>query len=965
MKRLLFAAIAALIATPTLATDFELEELSVAQVKMNNFKKAHPNARFMGQQYFDGEGFFEIDGTANYIYGDIMATGTSAVDSAKSFCEEIEGMYADEIGDLVPGQVHGVMWNKATESYKFSTFRFQQTMGGIPVYRSGIGFLVRNDENFPVVMASNNFKEMRGFDIAAGAFVAPVATEQMIGNAAKMMNEAAPFLGGQKVSSVLEGVRAEKRLPVVAKQQELVIWAGVTNVEVEPELAIKFMAERGDELDPSTFQRHLVIAAVDDGEILYSVNQIVADVDGTVSGRSSDGDAALECHPEVAFGLPYAQVEILGGATVFADENGNYNIPSGNGSVTVRSPLRGQYFEVFDDTAGGSTPFLDFNVTSPTSVDILHNPNATEFATSNVNCYIHANIVRDFVLSFEPNFPTIANQTFFNITSNNDNISGITSCNATYNGSAINFMRNIGSCNNTSIPDVVYHEYGHHLVNVTGNNQGQFGEGSGDTIGVLIEDDPNLALGFFEGQCNSGIRSANNFRTYPCFDQNSPHDCGQLLSGAVWDTLNEIRTVDPSNARDITASLFIGMLIVRGQTSGSSMIGPEIAMIFLELDDDDGIINNGTPHYQQIADGMNPHNLQVPEIDPVIVDFPNGLPSQINPAGGSFFEVSVADSSSSQVPGSGRLFYDDGSGFNSIPMQAVDADTYNAFFPATACGANVRFYVTLDALDGTTVTSPPTAPNDTFNAISAVSIATSFQDSFDTNLGWTVSGNALDGQWQRGVPNNGDRGDPSADAEDTGAGFCFVTDNNNAGDDNTDVDDGSTTLTSPVMDASIGAEEDAFISYYRWYSNDFGNSPFADEFVVEISNNGGTTWTNLETVGPAGSEVSGGWFFKQFRIADFVAPTNNLRVRFTASDLGAGSVVEAAVDGVQVQIVDCTTEPKVLLGDINLDGVVNLLDVAPFVDLISSGAFQAEGDFNMDGVVNLLDIGPFVDALSG
>ena len=55
----------------------------------------------------------------------------------------------------------------------------------------------------------------------------------------------------------------------------------------------------------------------------------------------------------------------------------------------------------------------------------------------------------------------------------------------------------------------------------------------------------------------------------------------------------------------------------------------------------------------------------------------------------------------------------------------------------------------------------------------------------------------------------------------------------------------------------------------------------------------------------------------------------------------------------------------VLLGDINLDGNVNLLDVAPFVELVSSGQFQAEGDTNGDGVVNLLDVGPFIELLSG
>ena len=54
-----------------------------------------------------------------------------------------------------------------------------------------------------------------------------------------------------------------------------------------------------------------------------------------------------------------------------------------------------------------------------------------------------------------------------------------------------------------------------------------------------------------------------------------------------------------------------------------------------------------------------------------------------------------------------------------------------------------------------------------------------------------------------------------------------------------------------------------------------------------------------------------------------------------------------------------------VLGDVNLDGEVNLLDVSPFVTLIVSGEYQVEADINQDEAVNLLDIAPFVDLLSG
>ena len=59
-----------------------------------------------------------------------------------------------------------------------------------------------------------------------------------------------------------------------------------------------------------------------------------------------------------------------------------------------------------------------------------------------------------------------------------------------------------------------------------------------------------------------------------------------------------------------------------------------------------------------------------------------------------------------------------------------------------------------------------------------------------------------------------------------------------------------------------------------------------------------------------------------------------------------------------------TAAPQILIGDINGDGFVNLLDVNPFVALLSDGIFNAAGDINGDGEVNLLDVSGFVDLLA-
>ena len=352
------------------------------------------------------------------------------------------------------------------------------------------------------------------------------------------------------------------------------------------------------------------------------------------------------------------------------------------------------------------------------------------------------------------------------------------------------------------------------------------------------------------------------------------------------------------------------------------------------------------------------------DVPSIALSLATNIPQFISPDGGTSISIEVTSLGSTPDPATATLFIDRGAGFESFPMVEDSSTMYSAVLPSSTCGDEVEFYFSIGSVSGATVTLPFDAPTSTFSSTSALGSENLFVDDFESNLGWTVSGDATDGQWERAIPNNGDRGDPAADPQDNGLGFCFVTDNGNtAADDNTDVDGGSTILTSPIMDASFAAGDIPIISYYRWYDNSIGASPMADVFEVEISNDGGTTWVELETVGPGGPEVSGGWIFQQFRIDQFIAPSDQIRVRFIASDNGDGSVVEAGVDGVSVDFLTCS--PEFICGDVNRDGAVNLLDVAPFIDLLNNNQFQLEADINEDGSVNLLDVGPFVDKLSG
>jgi len=882
--------------------DLYAQDLTGRQAAVQEFQREHPRALLSGAKFNQADGIRDEARTATTISGTSLAIGDTPVASAWNHVAEVLPMLADEMGDLVPairpdGEITtGAMFDRDSQTYGFSTFRFEQVYNNVPVFRSGAGFLVRNDESNSLVMSTFDIKDLSGLSQNVGIDPDPRAYSSAMIAASQGLFDEQLIERGLPLS--------DRPARIETSEEEMVLWAGVNDTLARPELAIKFVATRGSaRVAAELFQRHLILISVATDEILLSEDMVhnFTDVTGTITGNATNGPGALECHPETAVPMPYAEANVVGGNSTFADANGQFVIPhGGTTAVTVRSRVRGQYFEIFDDTTGQSIPELTTVVTPPGPANFLHNPGpSVEFKNSAVNAYVEANRVRDFVLNYAPNYPVIDTETFFDIVVNEDNFSGITSCNAVYTGSSMVFWRNAGGCNNSAFSDVVHHEYGHHLISVTGNGQGQLGEGSGDCMGVLIQDDPSLGDGL--ATCGVGIRNADNSHQYPC--NGAIHDCGQLISGCVWSLRNELIVTEPASYLDIGASLFVNMLIVRGQMfPGNSTIDPAITIIYLELDDDDADIGNGTPHYQEIASAFGDHNMDAPMLDFIRFDFPDGQPETVNPTGGVVeFRVAVTGVIDTPVADTGVLFVDRGAGIEMFPMNEESPNVYEVVFPTIDCGA-FTYYFSADSNSNGTILEPTGAPSTSYEALAATSIIPTFDDDFEANMGWSVSGNATAGVWQRGTPAGaGDRGDPTVDGD--GSGQCYLTEN---GAGNTDVDGGSTILLSPIMDGgAAGPGQTAVISYHRWYHNTFGGAPAADIFVVDISNDGGSSWVNLETVGPSGPEVSGGWIAKQFAIEDFLPTTSNMRVRFTASDLATGSVVEAAVDGVQIVTIDC------------------------------------------------------------
>jgi len=887
-----------------------------------------------------GNAFVHDDaGRISRVYGPAFAFGPSPEGSAQNFVQSQASLWGIHPQDLAPvgpfadgRHTQPIMFDPATGQPKFTGVYFTQQRDGVPVFGSKLVLLARNEPNAPIVLASADLRDLGTFRVQAGQ--------------AGQVNAAAADTNIRRVL----GSKAQ------IAPGEQVIFAGVNDLIVPPTLANKFIATATDPQTGMPLAALFVTDAVT-GSILHQESLIYdVDVAGTVTGVATEALGADTCANESPRPLPYVQASI-GATSVFADVNGNFVIPNaGSTSVQVSSNVRGQYFNIFNPGSAPSAT-ISTNVLPPGPANLVHNAdNSNEFARAEVNAYIHANVVRDYALNFNPAYPVIGGQSGANAMAVNVNINQ--NCNAFYSpvDQSINFYVAGGACTNTANSTVVYHEYGHHLVQSGGSGQGAYGEGMSDCVAIVVSDSPLLGLGFNAG-CGTPLRNAVNacnYVTTGCSSCGSAsHTCGQVISGCVWGTRNALAASHPATYRSIISNLTLNSILVH---SGST-ITPSITVDFLTLDDDNADITDGTPHYNQINAGFSAKAMPAPALAPLKFNYPNGRPDFISPSGGTTMRVEVQSLTANPQPGSAVLHVNTGSGFTTVPMTQISPNIYDAVFPAMACGGQVTYYFSAQTTGAVTVNSPGNAPTSTFSALAGSGLGPIvFTDNFESNLGWTVvNQGAVDGFWERAVPvptSTCNRGNPGTDGD--GSGSCFLTDNSSANACNSDVDDGGSILLSPILNASQGA---TMVSYWRWFDNTgagTGSGQGQDTFLVEISSNGGTTWQNLETVGPTGTESDGGWFFKQFSLAAVpgFALTNQFRIRFIAQDLGTGSVVEAAVDAVKLQTLLCANPCP---ADLNASGTVDVQDLLAVIG--AWGATSANpADVNGNGVVNVQDL---------
>ena len=285
-----------------------------------------------------------------------------------------------------------------------------------------------------------------------------------------------------------------------------------------------------------------------------------------------------------------------------------------------------------------------------------------------------------------------------------------------------------------------------------------------------------------------------------------------------------------------------------------------------------------------------------------VISFPNGLPDTVPPGTPQTVNVEVATYGESLVAGSPTLYYRaSGGSFQSTPLTFISGTLYQATLPAAVCSDTPEYYFSAEGDVSGLVTSPSDAPASVYG-YDIGEFTVYFTDSFETDQGWTVYNGATTGNWERADPQAVDSSGTTTQPEDdhtTAGTLCYVTGplaGSSAG--SYDVDGGPTYLTSPTFDL---AGADATVSYWRWYHI---STQLDDQLTVEISNNNGSSWTTVEAITTRQT-----WTYAEWQVSDFVTPTSQMKVRFTADDSPNNSLVEALIDDFRVDAFTCQSDP--------------------------------------------------------
>ena len=347
--------------------------------------------------------------------------------------------------------------------------------------------------------------------------------------------------------------------------------------------------------------------------------------------------------------MPYAN----SATSTYANAAGVYSQTSG----TVTTTLTGKYVKVTDSCGA-----ISLSGTAPADL-ALGTSSGTDCTTPGVGgagnthaartSYYHLTLWKEKAMAWLPGNSWLTGQV-------NDKVNLSQTCNAYWDGTAVNFFKSGGGCSNTGeLPTVFLHEIGHGLDSNDGSPTSTVGssETYGDTNGILMTHNSCLGVNFIPGTncsgygnaCTSctGIREADYTKHssatpakpsmlsgstgYHCsLDSSYPGPCGYeghcesvVMSEALWTFaanatygLPSISGMDSNTAWFIADRLFF---LTRPTAADSyTCSSPSTAngcgasnwyQCYLVADDDNGNLSDGTPHAAAIYSAFNLHGV--------------------------------------------------------------------------------------------------------------------------------------------------------------------------------------------------------------------------------------------------------------------------------------------------------------------------------------------------------------------
>ncbi|MCB2200407.1 T9SS type A sorting domain-containing protein [bacterium] len=345
----------------------------------------------------------------------------------------------------------------------------------------------------------------------------------------------------------------------------------------------------------SSLERPFGLVSAQSGEIMGYYNNVQhADVNGTVTGPMYpiQMQETLE-YP--AFGF---QNVTVGGQTVTTDSDGAFSVPGfdDEADVAVNMTLSGPWVTVQNDDQPSAA--FDTTVVAPWD-DVLGWRHQDHGRIDEFNMFYHTNFINQYYDVLDPGF-TGMDWSVPAVVGVGDNYD-----NAYWNGSGMFFGTGTQFNNLALFSDVIYHEYTH---GVTGfqypggvlpyiDQPGAMNEAWSDYFPCSIHNHSTLSPGINIGSPTAPLRDLNNNRRFDTNWVGEVHADGLIIGGALWRLRGLLNDTEYSDslihyAKYGFANTFEGFLLE-----------------LLEADDDNGNIEDGTPHSDEIYQAFGHHGI--------------------------------------------------------------------------------------------------------------------------------------------------------------------------------------------------------------------------------------------------------------------------------------------------------------------------------------------------------------------